>query len=186
MTYYSASPPLVRRASELWPQDRLWRPPPSPPKDETSPRPSPRSSPQAQPNASNSPRLHHSSFPRLRPTIPSPSPHHREAAVPQARQVSPTPAAVIRSSHIQKHPVPRHGRFCLGFQARPPQPSTRALFHPSHPPTTERQVIAHSGTGTGPRACPRHPDKMTRTGGSNRDLWVVTRCLPSGIAERWD
>ena len=147
MTYYSADPPLVRRPSKLSPQDRLWRPPQPPPKDETSPRLSPRHSPQVHPSANNSPRLQPSSSPRLRPTMTSPSPHHQDAAVPPARQVSPP-----RQTYV--HPTLKNIPFLDGlrFQARPPQPSTRALFHPRHPPTTERQVIAHSGADTGRRS----------------------------------
>ena len=121
MTHYSANPPLVRRASKLSPQDRLWRPPPSPPRRDLAPSlPAALAAEAAQCNC-NSPRLHHSSSPRLRPTIPSPSPHHREAAVPQARQVSPPPPppdppnpapaldsipSILRPQNVRSSPIP--------------------------------------------------------------------------------
>lgn len=75
MTYYSATPPLARRASKLSVKDRLWRPLPTPPKETTSPYSSPQPSPQVRPSSlspGNSPNLQPTSSPYLQPTS---SPH---------------------------------------------------------------------------------------------------------------
>jgi hypothetical protein len=102
MTYYSAAPPLARRPSKLSPNDRLLRPPATPPKDTTSPYSSPQRSPQlrASLNTNTSPRIQPPSSPHLLSSSPhlyptassaSSSPRHGETDLPTVPRPGSTP-----------------------------------------------------------------------------------------------
>ncbi|KAF8589376.1 hypothetical protein K439DRAFT_1628818 [Ramaria rubella] len=106
MTYYSADPPLARRPSKLSPNDRLWRPPATPPKDRTSPYLSPQRSPQIRPidNANSSARIPPSLSPGMLPSTSQPRSASASSVNQHSQDSAPTPSVPTAATSPPRQP----------------------------------------------------------------------------------